>query len=1153
MDIRFLQQALQTADPAAFLVEPRILRRVIKQDRRLASLGFHVPHQHCYTIQRDRLLVIVERSELRLSPAAELPKNVILLAEPTEGDELDNAPREQVLHVYWRLLFHARVHLAIEQRIAEGKLDEAEAFRIRRDLGTTEFEEIRSVLQKDDLLLPPATDLQTYTEFVAVFLELHYFAPQDLPLYFPAIRDWSEVQRLVSRDVDHERLYWSTRLPGAPLKRHESDPLDERNTAGESERPETPGERTVPRAKLARMLARADRASNLGNDVRAAVLKLHAQKVAGAEEAAEIEQAVHAKLVNLARRLDAALGLDDAATEQWAEALAPLLEHAARDRWSSEARLLYDLQRVCLEHERGIYRVDLVGWALSLFRQPVRRGLPLLRPVMITKHLRSAARRLSVLQVAVSTRDQLRRLLDHAFAHMEAVMRADLRPRIAQVLDNVGLTPQNVPQQVARRKIIEELLDRIVEKGFLTMGDLRDRLSQNHLKLSDVSGIWEALKGDQLLRADRELAVALEGVYRPGAVYLRWPQRLSSLGFGTRFGRFLTQYVVLPYGGAFVAIEGLRHLIEVVQHSVQEAPPEPVVPETLPDPADVSLRESLEHLPEAHGWGPLFYAAVLTLGTLLLLLIHRPAFRRWMFQRLVQVGKWLRIVIIDWPRRLVGSPLVQRVLQSHVYAVVRSYLLRPAMFSTLVIMPLWLASGGMDVSWMLNIFLGLNLFLNSPIGRYADERVTDVLVRMWNELRIRVFAAAFNWIMDVFHQLLEAVERALYMVDEWLRFRRGDSRFFLLIKGFVGVIWSVVRYVIRIYVTLLIEPQVNPIKHFPVVTVSHKIMLPYVPLLTTLFAAPMEPFIGGLLAKSVAVATVFLLPGLFGFLVWELKENWRLFAANQSKTLVPNIIGHHGETMAGLLRPGFHSGTLPKQFARLRQAAREADVRADRKLVNRRLSAIHHLEEALRRFFDRELCVLLEEDGTLAEPPVRCGEIRLATNRIDVQFLRGDAEPAWLTIEERGGWLIGGLRRRGWIDELGPDEKRVWEAALAGTYKRAAVDLVREQLDAGIGSRPNWYDISAAGIALYTNGSPSARVLYPLRRGRTSITPEGESVKDRSDWPVLRREKIVFADTTITWVEWVAFWSSPHDQRPEPPGVLPGPEPLVSRVATLEA
>ena len=108
--------------------------------------------------------------------------------------------------------------------------------------------------------------------------------------------------------------------------------------------------------------------------------------------------------------------------------------------------------------------------------------------------------------------------------------------------------------------MIEELIDRILERSYVSMADLRDALSKNDLKLPDVAGLENFLRGDRLLKADRACSDALEGVYRSGAVYQRWPQMLSSLAFGTRTGRFLTRFVAIPYGGAYLALECLRHL-----------------------------------------------------------------------------------------------------------------------------------------------------------------------------------------------------------------------------------------------------------------------------------------------------------------------------------------------------------------------------------------------------------------------------------------------------------------------------------------------------------------------------------------------------------------------------------------------------------------
>ena len=132
-------------------------------------------------------------------------------------------------------------------------------------------------------------------------------------------------------------------------------------------------------------------------------------------------------------------------------------------------------------------------------------------------------------------------------------------------------------------------------------------------------------------------------------------------------------------------------------------------------------------------------------------------------------------------------------------------------------------------------------------------------------------------------------------------------------------------YVLRFVVRLVIEPQVNPIKHFPVVTVAHKVLLP---IILGTYKAIQQPPLG--LDRDTAGIIVFLMqfivPGIFGFLVWELRENWRFYRANRPWTLRPIAVGHHGETVSRLLRNGFHSGTVPKLFGRLRRARRREEI-----------------------------------------------------------------------------------------------------------------------------------------------------------------------------------------------------------------------------------
>jgi hypothetical protein len=216
IELADLERAVRAADPAARLVQPRILRRVIKHDRGLPGMGLQVPHRKSYVIDSARAIEIVDREEIGLGPGDEPPATLILLARPA-SDDLSERPAGEALLRCWRLLFHARVHQALEHAFAAGRLTpRGVRARIHR-IGQTEFDEIRGVLRQEDFLLPPRDDLGVYIEFAAVYLELRHFAENLVPRYFSALRDREAVDRLLAEDVDAVGLFAATRPAGAPL------------------------------------------------------------------------------------------------------------------------------------------------------------------------------------------------------------------------------------------------------------------------------------------------------------------------------------------------------------------------------------------------------------------------------------------------------------------------------------------------------------------------------------------------------------------------------------------------------------------------------------------------------------------------------------------------------------------------------------------------------------------------------------------------------------------------------------------------------------------------------------------------------------------------------------------------------------------------
>jgi hypothetical protein len=163
------------------------------------------------------------------------------------------------------------------------------------------------------------------------------------------------------------------------------------------------------------------------------------------------------------------------------------------------------------------------------------------------------------------------------------------------------------------------------------------------------------------------------------------------------------------------------------------------------------------------------------------------------------------------------------------------------------------------------------------------------------------------------------------------------------------------------------------------------------------------------------------------------------------------------------LRPGFHSGALPKAFAALRRASRKAEQTGDWKPVHRKWTAVQHVEVAVRRFVERELLGLLDEVNFLPGKLLTVGEIHAATHRIDVELDRSDkpGQAAVLRWEDDGRKLIGAVTCLGWLDSLPPHERETLHLALTGLFQRAGVDEVRGPLEISCSPPVAWDDWAA--------------------------------------------------------------------------------------------
>jgi hypothetical protein len=1141
-----LRSALRQTDPAALLVPPRILRRVIKRDRDLAGIGLQAPHRHCYVIPRDDLLRIAQPDELGLEDGED-PADLALLFPEPPASVLASRPRSLVLLDHWRLLFHARVHAACRQSGGQGLPGEREVLQRLHAVGPAAFDEARHVLLQESCLFASDGVVPVFEEFAACFLELRFFDPERLPYYFPALFGagpghyrhdlLTPMHELLAADLDVSALFAATRLPGS------ADPSAGRSTATPDPLPEEEGEsdrRPPDEGRYRRLTGKAGRASARGNHVRAAILRMRAAVAAPAGMRNAGRQAAREEIERLVGRLQKVLDLDEGEAKAWRGSLLLLLGPAARRRgwlpgfsWTRAARLLYDLQKVCVDRERDLYAVSVAEWVFSLGKIPVRRLLPHQGLALQARHLRAALGRIGRIRLRPSAADALSGQIGTALHRTEEELRRTFRPLIGEALEGVGLEPDNHAEGMARGKVVEELLDVVVERGRLSLGELRDAIARNPLKLSDLTappsatptegsglrglsrrlvyGVVNFFHGDPLLRANRRFAKVLGGVYRRGEVYLRLMQRGSSLAFGTMVGRFLTRYVAVPFGGAYFLLEGLHHLIGPL----------------LALAGSSSDGESAGGAARTHDPLQLLTGkyAVLFVGFFLLGLLYVPRFRSLVADLLRLFWKGIRALFFDLPAWLVRVPILHRALQSRAFFFFYQFGAKPLLWAALTFLVVRLA--GLDprpaALLGLAVFLLFAALLNTRLGVRIEEAWGDGMVRTWDLFRQDIVPGLVRLTLYLFRRFLDWVERVLYSVDEWLRFRGGEGRLAFAGKFVLGALWAGVSYVIRFAVNLLIEPQINPIKHFPVVTVSHKLILALVPSVAFLLH---QRFGIAEAEATVAVLTVaWAIPGVFGFLAWELKENWRLYRATRPVVLKPVTVGSHGETVLRLLRPGFHSGTLPKRYARLRKAVGTA--------AHKHLHELDHIGQGILHFFRRDLLAWLTHSRGWGDGPLpAAGRLQLGTNQVRVELLcpeRGGG--VWLEFRLHGGLLTARLGPEGprpWTAGLSPEQLGVLHDALAGFYKKAGVDLVEEHLAAHLPAGTA-HDVTERGVLVWRGQSPA---LYPFppearweAQGVGSVTQAlRHSGTQALRWAVLSAEEVMFKGKEVRWEAWVDVW-----------------------------
>ncbi len=237
------------------------------------------------------------------------------------------------------------------------------------------------------------------------------------------------------------------------------------------------------------------------------------------------------------------------------------------------------------------------------------------------------------------------------------------------------------------------------------------------------------------------------------------------------------------------------------------------------------------------------------------------------------------------------------------------------------------------------------------------------------------------------------------------------------------------------------------------------------------------------------------------------------------------------------MKPGFHSGTLPKLFARLRRVDRRRVSGEHSQARSKYLDRLHHVHIDVDHFVTREFLQLLRETDDWKIDDLHVDQIRLASNNIRIELVSPSLseEPLILVFEEQSGWLVASAFDTGWVSQLSEPDRATLMKALVGFYRLCGVDLVREQIETCFAPRVLPYDITEEGLLVWPDVRYEKEATYNLHH-LYSIRPYPRAVARDYSLPPVTPPMVIFAETRLPWDQWAAQWNG--EAEPKPP-VLP--------------
>jgi len=1104
MDIHILESELRACHPGALLAAPRILEKATASGGALS--GSSVAMARGYVVMpRQDLFRRVEPGELGITPTLALPETVYLIARPTDDDiartrshpslgqqppreEIDRQEREarRLRERCGKLLFQALV----EEALTGPGWNTAEAAATLGMLDIVAREEIRATLEAEGRLDHAAADEELAREFLVYLALLDTLEAERLPICLP-ILDRELLGRLMLRIKGLVNLA-GLAAQCRPLLVSDGDKAD----------PEV-----EPDPYVLQLEASAERC-HAGRDlVGAACAMIQVARLSTGDRSSRAEDLARSHLRELAAGLAGPLHLAPADVARLETRLYPVLEKADQGRFiTNEQRLLLELQAIMSESERPARSLDIYRWLTSAGTRPVSRQLPHQDMVQASRRLQAVLRYLPGVRVDEADSAALRDIFRGSLATCRDALRDRFQPFLEDALDDVGLQPRHPLERVSRRKLVRELIDRILADGYFSYFDVRDAISRNSLKLPDITerGEWGA--DDPLLRLDRHLTFKFEGIYQSGQFHAKALQNLTSALFGTHWGRLFWSYVVAPYGIALLLVSiGIilaRHL-----------------------PGGAGKQDEVSPVGSLLSW---LWIGVI--GTALSYTLANDSLRSRVASWLLWSASGLHWLVEDLPVLLARHPAFRAAvlvpLRLAWYLAIKPGLAILALhvFTPLVIPNLVIGAA----TWFL-----LALVMTTRPFLLLDRRLAEIVVDFVHAVRAGLVGRLFEAFDRIYKTLFKAVETALVRADEALRSRSDDSGAMTALRASASLVWVPLRATGRLLFVVLIEPMIHPLK-LPVCFVAAKVLYPVLgPMGTESWIPAMAPLTGYWPAMTIVTTAIFLMPNVFGFLFWEFRENRGLYEANRPGRPRTAPAGPDGEDMRALMEPGWHGGTLPRIFSRLRRAGRPAAEGGDRARERQALKQLEDVRESVAHFLRRNLVDPLAvspgwagDDPRQWSRPLEVGSVSLSTHRVRGHLVADDGHPALtVTFEFRGGSLWAHVAAGPWLSGLPAERRQGVALAVAWCLCAAGTQLNDEQVERILGAGSGAMVSSEQALQLSVGGR-ELRYRLDSRHDEWAITRESDT-PDRQPVVVRPAWSLRFQDMPWRYDDFTARWRTP--------------------------